>query len=63
MHRVKNAVHPKQYQIFDLYVLQQQSVWDVSRALKVNPGQVYLAKHRVGGLIKKEIERLKEKYI
>lgn len=61
--RVKNAVHPKQYQIFDLYVLQQQGVWDVSRALKVNPGQVYLAKHRVGSLIKKEIERLRQKLI
>lgn len=61
--RVKNLVHPKQYQIFDLYVLQEQGVWDVSRTLKVNPGQVYLAKHRVGGLIKKEIERIKEKLI
>lgn len=61
--RVKHLVHPKQYQIFDLYVLQQQSVWAVSRALKINPGQVYLAKHRVAALIKKEIERLREKLI
>lgn len=61
--RVKNLVHPKQYQIFDLYVLQEQSVWEVSRTLKVNPGQVYLAKHRVGSLIKKEVERLKQKLI
>jgi RNA polymerase sigma factor (sigma-70 family) len=63
MHRIKNLVHPKQYQIFDLYVLQEQSVWDVARALKVNPGQVYLAKHRVSSAIKKEIKRLKENFI
>jgi RNA polymerase sigma factor (sigma-70 family) len=61
--RVKNLVHPKQYQIFDLYVIQENSVWQVSRALKINPGQVYLAKHRVGSLIKKEIERLRQKPI
>jgi len=63
MQRVKTLVHPKQYQIFDLYVLQEQNMWDVARALKVNPGQVYLAKHRVGSAIKKEIKRLKEKFI
>jgi RNA polymerase sigma factor (sigma-70 family) len=61
--RVKKIAHPKQYQIFDLYVLQQRGVWEVSKALKINPGQVYLAKHRISAMIKKEIERLKEKLV
>lgn len=61
--RVKNMVNPKQYQIFDLYVGQEKTVWEISRMLKINAGQVYLAKHRVTALVKKEICRLREKLI
>ena len=61
--RVKSMVNPKHYQIFDLYVRQQKSVWEIAKMLKVNAGQVYLAKHRVGGLIKKEITRLRQQLI
>lgn len=56
--RVKRRVSGKQFQIFDLYVLQQWPVREVARTLKVSLAQVYLAKHRVGALMKQELSRL-----
>lgn len=58
LERVKKKVDPKQYQIFDYCVLKQLPVSRVVRALKVNPGRVYLAKHRISKLIQREISRL-----
>ena len=57
--RVKQRVTPKQFQIFDLSVLRHLSVGEVTKLLKVNSAQVYLARHRVGALIKLEAKRLK----
>ena len=54
---VKQRVSPRQFQMFDLHVLQELPVARVSRILKVSAMQVYLAKHRVGRLLKKEIAR------
>jgi len=61
--RVKRAVEPKQYQIFDLYVLKRWPARKVASTLKVNLGRVYLAKHRIGTMIKKEIKYLHTKPI
>ena len=61
--RVKRKVDPKQYQLFDLYVFKKWSVTKVARTLKVNPGKVYLIKHRINNLIKKEIAYLQTKPI
>lgn len=61
--RVKGKVDSKQYQIFDLYVFKGWSVAKVARTLKVNPGRVYLTKHRISNLIKKEIRYLQSKPI
>jgi RNA polymerase sigma factor (sigma-70 family) len=58
LEQVKKMVSDRQFQIFDLYVLQEWSVADVARTLRVNPAQVYLAKHRIGRLLKKEVKRL-----
>ena len=58
MERVKQRVSDRQFQIFDLYVLQNWSVQEVTRTLRVNPAQVYLAKHRIGRLLKKEVQAL-----
>ena len=60
LHRVKGQVKAKQYQIFDLYVLKKWPVAKVTATLGVNFGQVYLAKHRVTALIKKEIRALEK---
>ncbi|MBM3879211.1 MAG: sigma-70 family RNA polymerase sigma factor [Verrucomicrobia bacterium] len=56
--RVKLQVRPKQFQIFDLYALQHWPAREVAQALKVNLAQVYLAKHRVTVLLKREVARL-----
>jgi RNA polymerase sigma-70 factor (ECF subfamily) len=59
--RIKKQVDPTQYQIFDLCVFKDWPVVKIARALKINPGKVYLAKHRIGRLIKKEVAHLQRK--
>jgi RNA polymerase sigma-70 factor (ECF subfamily) len=56
--RVKRQVTPKQFQIFDLSVLKELPVREVTKLLKVNTAQVYLARHRLSALVKKEVARL-----
>ena len=63
LERVKRQVNARQYQIFYLYMIKKLSVRSVAKSLGVNIGQVYLAKHRVGGLVKKEIKNLETKLI
>jgi RNA polymerase sigma-70 factor (ECF subfamily) len=58
LYRVKQRVNARQYQVFDLCVIQQWPVGKVARTLKVTRGFVYLAKHRVASEIKKEIQHL-----
>ena len=60
--RVKEKVKPKHYQIFDLYVLKKWPMSKVTSMLGVNIGQVYLAKHRIAVLIKKEIKTLEKQF-
>jgi RNA polymerase sigma factor (sigma-70 family) len=60
---VKQRVSPRQFQIFDAYVVKGWSVKQVMTELNVSMAQVYLAKHRVGGLIKKEISELEKQLI
>ena len=56
--RVKQKVSPRQYQIFDLYVLQNWSVGEIARTLRINAGRIYLAKHRVSAVLTKEVKKL-----
>ena len=56
--RVKKEVKPRQYQIFDLYVIKGFSVTRVRETLGVSAAQVYLAKFRISNLIKKEVRKL-----
>lgn len=58
--RTKAQVSPKQYQIFDYYVVRQWDAKRVQEHLGVSMAQVYLAKHRVGAVLKKELARLEE---
>src|SRR5207245_1234837 len=51
---VRRRVKARQFQMFDLYALQNWPVREVARTLGVSAAQVYLAKHRVSGLLKKE---------
>ena len=63
LERVKRQVNLKHFQIYDLYVVKEWPVTKVTRTLNVNIGQVYLAKHRISRLLRKELERLKTKTI
>jgi RNA polymerase sigma factor (sigma-70 family) len=58
--RVKAQVSPKQYQIFHYYVLKQWDAKKVQDHLNVSMAQVYLAKHRVGTVLKRELAKLEE---
>ena len=58
--RVKAQVAPKQYQIFDCYVIKQWTAAKVQQQLNVSMAQVYLAKHRVGVVLKRELAKLED---
>jgi RNA polymerase sigma factor (sigma-70 family) len=58
--RVKAQVSPKQYQIFDCYVIKQWDAKKVQDQLNVSMAQVYLAKHRVGAVLKRELAKLED---
>ena len=53
--RVKRRAPVEQFQMFDFYVLKNWPVKKVAQTLGVSVGRVYLAKHRVSKLIRKEI--------
>jgi len=59
--RVKAQVALKQFQMFDLYVVKDRPALEVAKTLGVTVAQVYLAKHRVSALVKKELSQLKAK--
>ncbi|MFT5465554.1 MAG: RNA polymerase sigma factor (sigma-70 family) [Verrucomicrobiales bacterium] len=58
LRRVKAKVSPQQYQIFYCYVVKAWTVDEVRKELGVSAAQVYLAKHRVGRIMRKELEYL-----
>ena len=60
--RVKQKVSPEQYQIFHLCVFKDWPVQKVARELGVGAPRVYLAKHRVSKLLKKEVQSLERKF-
>jgi RNA polymerase sigma-70 factor (ECF subfamily) len=58
LRNLKTEISAEQFQIFDLYVVRKLAATEVAADVGVNLGQVYLAKHRVGRLLKKEVKRL-----
>jgi RNA polymerase sigma factor (sigma-70 family) len=58
--RLKKKVDPKQFQIFDCYVNKEWPAQKVAAYLRVSVGQVYLARHRISALLKKEIKALEK---
>jgi RNA polymerase sigma-70 factor (ECF subfamily) len=59
--RAKKKVDTKQYQIFDLYFFKEWPVSKVAATLRVSAASVYVARHKVGRLIKREIAYLKSR--
>jgi RNA polymerase sigma factor (sigma-70 family) len=60
LERVKHRVKEEHYQMFDLNVIRQWPANKVARTLEVSIAQVYLAKHRILALIKKEVRMLEK---
>ena len=58
LERVKAQVSIAQFQMFDLHALQGLSVGEAARALGVSQASVYMAKSRVGRLLKAEVKRI-----
>lgn len=58
LNRIKRRVNPAHYEIYYLHVVLGKPAAEVKRALGVNGGQIYLAKHRVGRLLKAEVRKL-----
>ncbi|HEY5911963.1 MAG TPA: sigma-70 family RNA polymerase sigma factor [Verrucomicrobiae bacterium] len=59
LERVKNHVDAEQFQVFDLYCRQGWPARKVAQTLGASVGSVYLAKHRIGQLLKKEVQSLR----
>ena len=59
--RVKRRVSIEQFQMFDLFVLKGWPARDVAKTLSVTIAHVYVAKHRLAKLVKKEVRLLEEK--
>jgi RNA polymerase sigma-70 factor (ECF subfamily) len=62
MERVKRRVKEEHYQMFDLNVVRQWPAIQVAKTLEVSVAQVYLAKHRLLALLRKEIRMLEKQW-
>jgi RNA polymerase sigma-70 factor (ECF subfamily) len=58
--RVRKHVQPKHFQVFDLAVLQHKPLKQIQEFLDLSMAEVYLAKHRVGKLVQRELARLRK---
>jgi RNA polymerase sigma-70 factor (ECF subfamily) len=61
--KVKEQVPASQFQIFDLYVIKKWPVRKVASTLGISSGRVYLAKHRLTHLVKREVKALESEAI
>ena len=57
--RLKRQVKPEHYEMYYLHVLKDQPAREVAQTLGVSVAAVYLAKHRVGSVLRKELKTLK----
>jgi RNA polymerase sigma-70 factor (ECF subfamily) len=57
---VRRTVSEKQFRMFELYVLQQAPIKKVMKDLNVSAAQVYMAKYRIGMLLKKQLRALEK---
>jgi RNA polymerase sigma-70 factor (ECF subfamily) len=63
LEKVKRRVKAEQFQMFEFYALQRLPVREVAQALGVSVMQVYLARHRVGNLLKHEMAHLEKRMV
>jgi RNA polymerase sigma factor (sigma-70 family) len=56
--RVKKAVNPEHYQIFYLYSIKNMPTAKICELMCVSAAKIYVVRHRLGRLVKKEVEEL-----
>ena len=61
LERVKRKIDPKRYQIFDCLIVKQWPASKVAAELSVSIAQVYLVKHRVSALLKREVAAVEKR--
>jgi RNA polymerase sigma factor (sigma-70 family) len=61
MDRIKRRIKPEHYQIFYLSAVRNLGPKRVAQTMGVNIAQVYLVRHRVAALVKKEVRWLEQK--
>jgi len=61
LERVKRKVDARHYQIFDCAVMKEWSAAKVAKELGVNIAQVYLVKHRLSSLLKREVRAIERR--
>lgn len=59
LERVKRQAGSRQFQLFDLHVLQGLPVKDAAQAAGASIASVFMAKSRIGRKVRRELERLK----
>lgn len=62
LERIKKEVSPKAYQVFDLCVLQEVPTPEVASSLGMSAGNIYITKHRVSQILKKEVRKIEKEY-
>ena len=63
LRRVQSQVSPRQYLLFSLATLKNVPLSTICERYEANMAQIYLARHRVGRLMKKEMARLQKESI
>lgn len=61
--RVRRAVRPEHFQAFHLTVIEGHPAADVTKALGISSVNLYMIRHRISGMLKKEVKRLEERGI
>ena len=61
LERVKRKIDAKRYQIFDCLIVKQWPTSKVAAELGVSIAQVYLVKHRVSALLKREVAAVEKR--
>jgi RNA polymerase sigma factor (sigma-70 family) len=62
LERVKGQIAPRHFQIYQLYVQREWPISRVAKTLGVSSALIYVTKHRVASLLKKEIRRLQQSF-
>ncbi len=62
LERVRRRVREEHYQMFDLNVVRQWPANQVAKTLEVSVAQVYLVKHRILALLKREVRMLEKQW-